>query len=286
MQESVCGGYKWKPSPHAKTGKKSNKMFSMAMGHIAPGDDVVELPLPIRGGAREGHTVPGITNNLYSLNQLVKEGYIPIFESDGFKVYDAANTKIRVTRDAVLRGYYCPDEGLWRIPLLSKGIQAKETAQFRRSPQEILQEAPPPTTHHINNVYELRAQPQLIRYYHVAAGFPTQRTWLKAIVNGHYQSWVGLTEAAVRRHFPESTETWKGHGRKINMNLRSTKTLVKEEESEAVTLASDSQTPTCYHSVYNLQDEMDRKMYTDQTGKFPTTLYKSKQYVLVLYETG
>ena len=70
------------------------------------------------------------------------------------------------------------------------------------------------------------------------------------------------------------------------MNLRSTKTLVKEEEDKAVALAEDAQTSTCYHTIYNLQDEMDRKMYTDQTGKFPVTLYKGKQYVMVLHKTG
>ena len=47
------------------------------------------------------------------------------------------------------------------------------------------------------------------------------------------------------------------------MNLRSTKTLVKEEEAKAVEVAEDSQTSACYHAIYNLQDEMDRKMYTD-----------------------
>ena len=59
MQESECGGYKWKAQPHRKTGKKSNKIFSMAMGHTAPGDDVVELPLNVRGKTREGHIVSG-----------------------------------------------------------------------------------------------------------------------------------------------------------------------------------------------------------------------------------
>ena len=69
------------------------------------------------------------------------------------------------------------------------------------------------------------------------------------------------------------------------MNLRSTKTLVKEEEDKAVALAEDAQTSTCYHTIYNLQDEMDRKMYTNQTIKFPVTLYKGKHYVMVLQET-
>ena len=60
------------------------------------------------------------------------------------------------------------------------------------------------------------------------------------------------------------------------MNLRPTKMLVKEEKAEAVTLAESSQISACYHAVYNLQGEIDRKMYTDQTGKFPVTPYKGK----------
>ena len=284
-QESECGGYRWTRPPCRPTGKKSRKVFSMALGHTAPGGDVVDLPLPLREAAREGHTVEGIQNNLYSVNRLVKQGYAALFTDDGFKVYDATNKKIRVSRAAVLNGYYCQDEGLWRIPLLHDGEAAQASATFRQSPQEILREGPPPATNHINNVYELRAQPQLIRYYHAAAGFPTMRTWLKAIANGHYQSWLGLTEAAVRRNFPDSTETARGHGRKIRMNLRSTKTLVKEEEEQANLVGEDSQTSYCSHKVYNLKEEMDRKMYSDQTGKFPVTSYKGKQYVMVVYET-
>ena len=39
-----------------------------------------------------------------------------------------------------------------------------------------------------------------------------------------------------------------------------------------------------FHTVYNLQDEMDQKMYTDQTGKFPVRSYRGMQYVMVLIE--
>ena len=56
----------------------------------------------------------------------------------------------------------------------------------------------------------------------------------------------------------------KGYGRKIKKDLISTKTLVKEEEDGAVALAEDAQISACRHTIYNLQDEMDRKMYTDQ----------------------
>ena len=71
-QESVCGGYKWTGPSYQTTGKKSNKIFAMALGHTAPGGDVVDLPLPLREEAREGHTVKGIQKDLYSINRLVK----------------------------------------------------------------------------------------------------------------------------------------------------------------------------------------------------------------------
>ena len=125
----------------------------------------------------------------------------------------------------------------------------------------------------------------LIRYYHVAAGFPTKLTWLKAIEDGHFTSWVGLSAAAVRRHFPKAVETWKSHGRKIKMNLRSTKKLIKEEVKETNKLVGQVSTlRDCHHVVYNLQEVMDRHMYTDQTGRFPTISYRVMQYVMVLYE--
>ena len=69
------------------------------------------------------------------------------------------------------------------------------------------------------------------------------------------------------------------------MNLRSTKTLVKEEKEQANLVGEDSQTSNCYHQIYNLKEEMDRKMYSDQTGKFPVKPYKGKQYGMVIFET-
>ena len=40
----------------------------------------------------------------------------------------------------------------------------------------------------------------------------------------------------------------------------------------------------CYHTVYNLSKDMEQKMYTDQTGRFPVQSYKGMQYIMVLYE--
>ena len=79
---SECGAYKWTGDPFKMTGEKSNKIFSMALGNIAPGQDIVNLPLPLRDKATRSHTVSGLQNNLLSMNTGVREGYIPIFKGD------------------------------------------------------------------------------------------------------------------------------------------------------------------------------------------------------------
>jgi hypothetical protein len=81
-----------------------------------------------------------------------------------------------------------------------------QTVLVRRPPSEFLPRRPPPTEA-VANVFELRTQPELVRYYHAAAGFPTKPTWLAAIKNNQYASWTGLTYEGVSKHFPESEET-------------------------------------------------------------------------------
>ena len=66
---------------------------------------------------------------------------------------------------------------------------------------------------------------------HAAAGFLPTDTWIKAIKNGHYNTWPGLTVDAVNKHFPKAIETQKGHLKKQRQNVRSTKEHLEEETS-------------------------------------------------------
>ena len=47
LQMSKCGAYKWTGAPFTMTGEKSNKIFSMDLGNMAPGQDIINLPLPL-----------------------------------------------------------------------------------------------------------------------------------------------------------------------------------------------------------------------------------------------
>jgi hypothetical protein len=66
---------------------------------------------------------------------------------------------------------------------------------------------------YIHNVYELPNIEPTIRYLHAAAGFPVEETWLKAILQGNYNSWPLVNNTNVACYFPESEETQKGYMR-------------------------------------------------------------------------
>ena len=115
-----------------------------------------------------------------------------------------------------------------------------------------------------------------MRYYHAAAGFPTKPTWLAAIKNNHYKFWPGLSEKLVSKYFPDASQVYRGHGRKIKAGLIST----KEEEAHNIIDGEKA----FYTATFNLKDEFDRKLYSDQTGRFPVTSFKGNQYIMVAYD--
>ena len=183
----------------------------MALGHTAEGGEIIECNVPpLQTNLIRSHTVSGLQNNLDSVSQLVNTGYVSIFDGQRVGIYDSYSTKIKVLRATVLEGWSVPHKKLWRIPLVM-GVRHRnnnlETVLTKRSPLEILAKAAPPIDH-ILSVYKLKTRPELVRYYHTAAGFPTEPTWTKAIQNVHYASWPDVTAAVAARHFPESNDTW------------------------------------------------------------------------------
>ena len=95
------------------TNEKSDKIFQMARGHIAPGKDVVHLNvLPLRRGVAKAYTVQGLINSLVSMSTLRNYVYILIFKADKMSVYDGRTTTITVSRKAVMEGWYVPREKL------------------------------------------------------------------------------------------------------------------------------------------------------------------------------
>ena len=114
---SDCGRFEVDGDLFNPTGRKSTKIFQYAGGSIAAADTINEFKFNVRDAAKEVHMVPGIKNTLVSTNQFALANYATIFTKDMVHIYDMNNTKIEVSRDAVLKGWRVPKEGLWRIPL-------------------------------------------------------------------------------------------------------------------------------------------------------------------------
>jgi hypothetical protein len=196
--------------PCRRTGQPSHKQFILPDGTVIPATEIAEYPFEVRKLARVLHITPGVSqNSLLSTVKFADANYITIFDKDEVNIYDANNTTITVTKGAILRGWRDERTNLWRIPLVRMVRNLNtDTALLTRPPSEFLLHRPNPTEA-IHSVYELKTQPEIVRYLHAAAGFPTKPTWLKAIKNKQFSSWPGLTVEAVRRHFPNSDETHK-----------------------------------------------------------------------------
>jgi len=104
-------------------------------------------------------------------------GYTTIFEGDQVNIYDQHDTVITVSRAAIIRGWREPGTNdLFRIPLVPViRNNNTETILVKRPPSEY-QPAWPPPQEAVFNVYELKTQPDLVRYLHASAGFPTKPT--------------------------------------------------------------------------------------------------------------
>jgi hypothetical protein len=158
-----------------------------------------------------------------------------------------------------------------------------DTELVDKPPTEFLPEQPHQSKA-IHNVYELKTQPELVRYLHTAAGYPTKPTWIKAIKNKQFVSWPGLTVKAVTKSFPESKEVIKGHVRKIKSGLRSTKhkELVNKFEDKEEKATTHPICPTIkqnhiFIQIYGIEDDAVGLIYSDQTGCFPKKSSRGNQ---------
>jgi hypothetical protein len=270
------------------TGRQSDKAFRMPNGEIKEASGMEELQHDVRHPTKDVHIVPRIErDSLLSIPKFANANYVAIFDKDEVNIYDANKTTIVVSRGAILRGWQCKQTKLWRIPLIKNVTNENtNTVLSDRFPTEFLPDRPPPDEA-IHNVYELKTQPELVRYYHAAADFPTKLLLPKAIKNKQYASWPGLTWEAVNKNFPESEETLKGHWRKTRSGLGSTKVtphIDNEDESKESTELTRPPTKQkeAIICIFDLSDKAERLMYTDQTGRFPQKSSRGNQYIMVL----
>ena len=115
---------------------------------------------------------------------------------------------------------------------------------------------------------------------HASIGFPTRRTWLKAVRRGKFVGWPLVTVKNVNNYFPESEETVKGHMNHQRKRLWSTKSNEDTEETNT-SVTANFREQDVYTKVVDIP-VLKGTIYTDQTGQFHITSRSGHKYVMVL----
>jgi hypothetical protein len=194
--------------------------------------------------ARKAHILPGLVHNsLISVGKLCNIGCDVTFTQE----------QVTVSRDGtcVMYGSRDPRSRFWRVDLKKKF----ETTNVQ-----------------CDHAHDNSNQKDLINYLHAACFSPVKSTWIKAIKNGHFTSWPGLTES-------KSTSTTKGHLNQQRQHARSTK--VKDPKVIMEETDLDQGIKTQY--VYAITIDAGQ-IYTDQTGQFPVVSSKGNKYIMILYD--
>ncbi len=98
------------------TGHKSEKIFWLPDGSTQAATDIGELPYQICQPAKDVHITPGLSeNSLVSTSKMADTGHITVFDKDTVKMYNAYNTQVIITREAVINRWQDNKTGMWRL---------------------------------------------------------------------------------------------------------------------------------------------------------------------------
>jgi len=146
------------------------------------------------------------------------------------------------------------------------------------------------------NAYRLKTKLDLLTFYGGAAGWPTKRTWIKAINNGSYASWPGLTAPMVYKHYYTQIPTIMGHMHARRSGIRNTKTtpapapimayFLLDEDNDSVLPPTKGILNTTDRKVgahILASSDFAGKISTDFCGRFPHTSSRGMKYIFILY---
>ena len=121
---------------------------------------------------------------------------------------------------------------------------------------------------------------ELVQFYHAAMFSPTKDTFIRAIRNGNFQSWPGLTTETATKFLTSTIATQFGHLKQERQNLQSTQ---QSNDFDAFPRSDVPNIPTNEIIATITPYRITNKAYGDMPGKFPITSSRGSQYFLVIY---
>jgi hypothetical protein len=243
---------------------KLTKVVSLPNSVIIKASHTTNSPFPsLSAKARQADVLPGLRHNsLISIGKFADASYTTVFypHGKGVTVHQPVTFKVKLLHKPVLRGGR-DTNGLWQMPR----VPPRTTTRTSGKQQEVASN-----------------DPQTIIYLHATAGFPIKDSWVKAIKNGHYVLWPGLSAEAVGKHFPESVETQKEHMKKQSQNVRSTKQKIAVADKADVELTRTIAKQNILVKVIKAHE----MVYSDQTGWLPVQSNKGNRLLMLYYDVN
>jgi len=251
--------------------RRSTKRVGVANGDVCHGNKVTQLPIPqLSPAGTEADTFDDFPHSLMSVGRTSDAGTISIFTRDGVTVHKETDVLITCKGEPILIGARDAN-GRYRIPL----VQRRGTWQPRapsKQAKRVLRQA--------NSVYDLPSTEQAIKWMHAVCGYPVKSTWLAAIDAGNFIGWPLLTVRNVKKYYPETTATPKGHMNQTRQNVRSTKAKrVPLEVCDTSTLKGKKERDI-YTKIYDVRETI----FSDQTGQFPKRSLSGNRYIMVMVD--
>ena len=262
------------------TEQPSNKIFTVATGEQARAGNQAKLRLNLHGQAATADMVPALHHNsLISTSKLAVSNYHVVFTPDKVLVYDG---EVKPTKIPVWKGWRDKQIGLWRVPLTNNVTNVNTQTKILQQ-DKIIQAFQEQTI----SVCNLPSKAEVITYLHAALRFPTKEMLLTATRAGFLTSWPGLNVTVINKHFPESVEMQKGHMKHQRQGVQSTKVpQLQSDVTEEARIAVEKELKALkqkYKDIYIQVYEEKEIVYTNQTGKFPTTSSRGNKYLMILY---
>ena len=223
---------------------------SLPNGAVERATHMGYLPLPrVPREACRAFLFPNFSRSLLSIPTLCDHGCTATYTAD--------QVTISFDNQVILTGGRNPHTGLWDHPM--------------------------PKAIHANTVIRHENNADLVRFYHGAFMSPSLPTFVAAI-NKKFISPPGLTADMVRKNWPVTMATSKGHLDHLRKGLRSSQNhepaAVSEDFEETFPSQSNCDQP---HAVFLALVTPDR-IHADQTGSFPIIAATGNRYYLVLYD--
>ena len=228
----------------------------------------------LRVSAKNGHILPGLKNSLISVGKLYDSNLTTIFMKE--KVW-VCNRNLK----------YCPNKFYLKGKETNKMDFGRQYYQKREQYEAL-------TVDH----YKYTTAKYLILFLNYATFSPSISTLIKAFKKGFFTTWPGLTVQAIKKYVANKFTTSKGHLDHVQKNLRSTKSKMKKNMNKTSNSNPQQNTKMIYaQEIEDVPQEPGniitndhylgvtdiKKVYLDQTGRFPYRSRNRMQYSFVLY---